>query len=64
LPRDDEHVTEALAARAVIGRAVELLMIREDVSRDAAFELLVQRSSGSQLKVREIGAEVAQQESA
>ncbi|WP_027861445.1 ANTAR domain-containing protein [Marmoricola sp. URHB0036] len=64
MPRDDEQATDALGARAVIGRAVELLMARDGVSRDAAFELLVQRSSGSQAKVREIAAEVVEQESA
>ncbi len=56
-----ENIIELLGPREVIGQAVNLLMDRNDVSREAAFELLVQSSSGSQQKVRETAAEIIQQ---
>jgi AmiR/NasT family two-component response regulator len=58
---DAENIIELLGPREVIGQAVALLMARDDVSRDAAFELLVQGSSGSHRKVRDIAAEVISQ---
>lgn len=58
---DAENIIELLGPREVIGQAINLLMATEDVSRDAAFELLVQGSSGSHRKVREIAAEIVQQ---
>ena len=61
MPSDVENVIELLGPRVVIGQAVDVLMGRLDVSRDAAFELLVQSSSDSQRKVREIAAEIVQQ---
>ena len=61
MPPDVENIIELLGPREVIGQAVDLLMASDDVSRDAAFEVLVQRSSGSQRKVREIAAELVQQ---
>ena len=56
-----ENIIELLGPREVIGQAVNLLMDRNDVSREAAFELLVQSSSGSHQKVRETAAEIIQQ---
>lgn len=61
MPSDVENMIELLGPREVIGRAVDLLMTRDHLSRDAAFELLVQRSSGSHRKVRESAAEIVQQ---
>jgi AmiR/NasT family two-component response regulator len=61
LPSDTENIIELLGPREVIGQAIDLLMTRDDVTRDAAFELLVQGSSGSHRKVREIAAEIIQQ---
>lgn len=58
---DVESIIELLGPREVIGQAVNVLMDRDDVSRDAAFELLVQNSSASRRKVREIAAEIVQQ---
>ncbi|MET0998185.1 MAG: ANTAR domain-containing protein [Marmoricola sp.] len=52
---------ELLGPREVIGQAIDVLMERDDMSRDAAFELLVQGSSGSHRKVREVAAEIIQQ---
>ena len=61
MPSDVETIIGLLGPREVIGQAVDLLMATEDVSRDDAFELLVQGSSDSARKVREIAAEVVQQ---
>jgi AmiR/NasT family two-component response regulator len=56
-----ENIIELLGPREVIGQAIDALMTDEHVSRDGAFELLVQGSSGSHRKVREIAAEIIQQ---
>ncbi len=61
MPSDAENIIELLGPREVIGQAVNLLMDRNDVSRDAAFELLVQSSSGAHRRVRETAAEIIQQ---
>lgn len=58
-----ENIIELLGPREVIGQAIDVLMSRDGVNRDAAFEVLVQRSSGSQRKVREIAAEIVRQRS-
>lgn len=57
---DVDDIVERLGPRAVIGQAVDVLMTRDGVSRDDAFEMLVQRSSSSHRKVRETAAEVVQ----
>ncbi len=56
-----ENMIDLLGPREVIGQAIDLLMITEDMSRDAAFELLVQDSSHSHRRVRETAAEIIQQ---
>ena len=61
MPSDVENMIDLLGPREVIGQAVDLLMARGEVSRDAAFELLVQSSSHSHRKVRETAAEIIQQ---
>jgi AmiR/NasT family two-component response regulator len=61
MPSDAENIIELLGPREVIGQAIDLLMDRDDVSRDAAFELLVQGSSESRRKVRVTAAEIIQQ---
>jgi AmiR/NasT family two-component response regulator len=61
MPSEVENIIELLGPREIIGQAIELLMAREDVSRDAAFELLVHGSSGSHRRVREIAAEIVRQ---
>ena len=61
MPSDVKTIIELLGPREVIGQAVDVLMSRDDVSRDDAFELLVQGSSDSTRKVREIAAEIVQQ---
>jgi AmiR/NasT family two-component response regulator len=59
---DDENIIELLGPRRVIGQAIDLLMASRHVSRDAAFEILVQRSSGSHRKVRDVAAAVVRDE--
>ncbi len=61
MPSDAENIIELLGPREVIGQAIDVLMRRDDVSRDAAFELLVQGSSESHHRVREVAAEIIRQ---
>ena len=61
MPTNDQNVIELLGPREVIGRAIDVLMTTRDVSRDAAFEMLVQDSSGSHRKVRDSAAAIIQQ---
>ncbi len=57
---DVENIIELLGPREVIGQALALLMASYDVSRDAAFEMLVEGSSDSHLKVREFAATIVE----
>ena len=61
MPSDDQNIIELLGPREVIGQAIDVLMATCDVSRDAAFEMLVQDSSGSHRKVRDTAAAIIQQ---
>ena len=61
MPPDDQNVIELLGPREVIGRAIDVLTTTRDVNRDAAFEMLVQDSSGSHRKVRDSAAAIIQQ---
>lgn len=58
MPSADENIIDLLGPREVIGQAIHLLMSSQDLSRDAAFEMLVQGSSSSHRRVREIAAEI------
>lgn len=58
---EDKNIIELLGPREVIGRAIALLMTRDALTRDAAFDLLVQGSSSSHRKVREFAAEIVEQ---
>ena len=61
MPSEEENIIELLGPREVIGQAIELLMATSDVSRDAAFEILVQSSAHSHKRVREVAAAILQQ---
>jgi AmiR/NasT family two-component response regulator len=61
MPADVENIIELLGPRELIGQAIQVLMTEDDVSRDAAFEVLVQGSSSSHRKVREVALEIVQQ---
>ena len=58
---DAENMIELLGPRQVIGQAIDALMENDEMTRDDAFALLVQGSSSSHRKVREVAAEVIQQ---
>ena len=61
---DDENLIRLLASREVIGQAIAVLMDTHEVSRDGAFEMLVQGSAHSQVRVREIAAMIVEQSNA
>jgi AmiR/NasT family two-component response regulator len=56
LSSDVQNIIELLGPREVIGQAIALLMASNDVSRDAAFAMLVRDSSLSRRTVREVAA--------
>ena len=58
MPGHIDNMIELLGPREVIGQAINLLMSRDDMSRDAAFAHLVQRSSDAHRKVRETAADI------
>ena len=58
---DHDNIIKLLAPREVIGQAIDLLISRHGVNRDAAFAMLVHASSCSRRKVRDIAAEIVQQ---
>ena len=61
MPSDNENILLLLGPREVIGQAIEWLIVTHDVSRDAAFEMLVQDSACANKKVREIAAGIVRQ---
>ncbi len=52
------HLQEALESRDIIGQAKGILMVRQNVSADEAFDILRRASQGSGRKLREIALEV------
>lgn len=58
---DVQNIVELLGPREVIRRAIAWLMARNDVSRDAAFAILVRDSSVSRQTVREVAAAIVAQ---
>ena len=61
---DDANLIELFGPREVIGRAIDALMDRDGVDRDAAFEQLVDGSSKSHRRVRDVAAEIVEQSTA
>lgn len=53
-----EDIVDNMAPREAIGRAVELLQAEHGVSESGAFKMLVQGSSDSHEKVREVAAAI------
>ena len=51
-------IIELLGPREVIGEAIAVLRSTQDVSRDAAFEMLVHESSRLRRTVRDVAAEI------
>jgi AmiR/NasT family two-component response regulator len=57
----DESVVELMGPRELIGQAIDVLIERHELSRDDAFEMLVQRSADSRHKVREVAETICRQ---
>jgi AmiR/NasT family two-component response regulator len=62
LSSDVQNIIELLGPREVIGRAIIVLMARNDMSRDDAFATLVRDSSLSRQTVREVAAAIVAQQ--
>ena len=60
-PDPEENMVELLGPREVIGQAIGVLMTEHEVSRDAAFELLVQGSASSHQRVRSVAEQIVRQ---
>ncbi len=61
MPSDADNIIELLGPREVIGQAIDVLMTRDFLSRDDAFQLLVQDASDSRRKVVETAADIVEQ---
>jgi AmiR/NasT family two-component response regulator len=61
LSSEVQNIVELLGPREVIGQAIAWLMATNDVSRDAAFAMLVRDSSLSRQTVREVAAAIVAQ---
>ena len=57
----DEEVIEAMGPRETIGQAVALLCAEHEVGEEVAFEMLVQGSADSNMRVRKVAATVIRQ---
>lgn len=56
--RARSQLTEALESRKVIGQATGILMERYEINQERAFKFLLQASSTSSLKLREVAEEL------
>jgi GAF domain-containing protein len=59
--REHETLNAALATRADVGKAVGILMMKYGLTDERAFEYLIRVSSHSNVKVRDVAAEVVAQ---
>jgi GAF domain-containing protein len=59
--REVDSLHGALATRTEIGKAVGILMMKYDLSDERAFEYLVRVSSNTNIKLRDVAAEVVAQ---
>lgn len=53
-----EQLTAALESRTTIGYAVGIVMVRDSLTAEAAFSQLVEMSSHTNVKLREIAAHI------
>jgi AmiR/NasT family two-component response regulator len=53
-----ENLQEALKTREIIGEAKGILMVREDVNEDEAFQMLRRASQTTNMKLRDIAQEL------
>lgn len=56
--RQEFQLNEALESRKVIGQALGLIMQKYDLNEDRAFQFLIRVSSTSNVKVRDVAAEL------
>ena len=60
LIREVETLTQALESRTQIGMAIGMLMARENISDETAFDMLRRASQRTNRKIREIAVEMLQ----
>ncbi|MDP9070733.1 MAG: GAF and ANTAR domain-containing protein [Actinomycetota bacterium] len=60
----EEHLEKALESRDVIGQAKGILMARQDVTSDEAFDMLRRASQRLNVKLREVATQLVERESA
>jgi AmiR/NasT family two-component response regulator len=58
---DVDNIIELLGPHEVVGQALEVLMASHDLSRDAAFEMLIEGSCGSHQRMREFAASIVEE---
>jgi GAF domain-containing protein len=56
--RHEHQLSEAISTRKVIGQAIGIVMERYQISEDRAFHFLVRASSTTNVKLRDVAAEV------
>lgn len=56
--RRESQLNEAIDSRTVLGKAIGLVMERYKISDERAFQFIVRASSASNLKAREVAAEI------
>lgn len=56
--QDKHQLNEALTTRKVIGQALGIIMERYQIDEDGAFQFLVRASSTSNIKLRDVAAEL------
>lgn len=57
----DENIIDLMSPGEVIGQAIGVLMAEHEVSRDTAFEMLVQRSASGHVRVRAVAEQIFRQ---
>jgi GAF domain-containing protein len=61
--RKESQLSEALGSRKTIGMAIGIVMERFEISEDRAFQFLIRASQSSNLKLRDVAAELVTQTS-
>ena len=56
--QQEDHLTQALQTRKIIGQAIGIVMERYRIDSDRAFQFLIRASSTSNVKLRDVAEEV------
>ena len=56
--QQEDHLTQALQTRKIIGQAIGIVMERYRIDADRAFQFLIRASSTSNVKLRDVAEEV------